>query len=86
MKCKNQSSRKKRFSRKEKALGWDYKVRKFNGTERAFLYQEVIFIRERNRSDLVGPNSNVHEWDNLGETERFLSEEWQYQLSDLVIN
>ena len=50
MKCKTQSSRKKKSTKKEKALGWGYKEeRKFNGTERAFLYQEV-FIRERTES------------------------------------
>lgn len=41
----------KKSTKKEKALGRVYKEeRKFNGTERTFLYQEVIFIRERRDS------------------------------------
>lgn len=57
----------------------------FNHSERAFLYKEVVFKR-KSRSDLVSSNSNVDEWDNLGEIEQVFSEEWECQLSNLVIN
>lgn len=89
MKCKSQTSRKKGLLGKKGYYADTLRKqkRKFTCTERGGVFVVVVvgvfvcflprrsFYKRKNRFDLVGPNSNVHEQDDPGETESILSQE-----------